>query len=58
VEVNYTNGFPAIIEPIIFGNTLALLPNAYDLQEKTIESNMAYARIQILNDINMIRKEA
>lgn len=58
VEVNYTNGFAVVIEPVTVGKTLAILPNEYDLQNKAIETNMSYARSQILKDINSIRSRA
>lgn len=57
-EVNFENGFAAIIEPVINGNVLAILPNEFDYANRTIESSIATAMDQTLDSINKVRKKA
>lgn len=58
VEVNYDNGFAAIIEPVIHGNVLAILPNEYDFSNREIETSTIAAVNQTLASVNAVRKKA
>lgn len=56
IEVNYDNGFAAVIEPVSNGNVLPILPNAYDSTLRTIEANQSDGVSDMLDSINLIRK--
>lgn len=58
VEVNYESGFAAIIEPVVYGNVLAILPNEYDFSNRELETSVTTAINQTLESINVIRKKA
>ncbi len=58
VEVNFDNGFAAIIEPVVYGNVLAILPNEYDFVNRDIETNASTAVKQTFDSINQVRKQA
>ncbi len=57
-EVNYETGFPAIIEPVVNGNVLAILPNEFDFVDRSIESSQSLVVSQTLDSINKIREKA
>jgi uncharacterized protein YkwD len=56
VEVNYDTGFAASITPVVYGQTLALLPNALDLTSRTIEASVNGAASTNRESINILRK--
>jgi rare lipoprotein A (peptidoglycan hydrolase) len=58
VEVNYDTGFAAIIEPVLHGDVLAILPNEYDFSNRAIETDATRASNQVFDSINAVRKQA
>lgn len=58
IEVNFDTGFAAIIEPVVHGNVLAILPNEYDFSNRTLETSVKTAISQTFASINEVRKKA
>ncbi len=57
IEVNYTSGFAAAIEPIVYGAAFSILPNVYDTTPRSMIISSSQAVSRILDAINAIRLE-